>query len=364
MAGNIRKLSSAIEGGIEALSQVATIDHRGRRGKMEVVIYRLMPGAEPGDDYRALAAVAEPEGELAFEFGSRGGNRYVILRDTTARQLTPLHIGLFLATILTTLASGALMIGQDILQNPLTIFMGWPFSLTLMGILGVHEYGHYYYGIRHKVDVSLPYFIPVPPPITIIGTFGAFIRMRGPMPNRSALLDIGAAGPIAGFLVAVPALFIGLSLSTVGEIGGEYSLILGDSLLMKAAVAIMFPGLGPEQDIILHPVAFAGWIGLLVTMLNLLPLAQLDGGHIAYALLGDRQAILGRIIFALLIPMGIFLSLNWLFWAVLILILMRTVSHPPVPDINRPLTPREIRIGIACLIIFILSFIPVPFSTA
>jgi membrane-associated protease RseP (regulator of RpoE activity) len=124
----------------------------------------------------------------------------------------------------------------------------------------------------------------------------------------------------------------------------------------------MFPNLGPGQDVLLHPVGFAGWIGLLVTMLNLLPLAQLDGGHIAYALLGERQEWLGKAIFVALIPMGILLSLNWLFWGLLILVLMRTVKHPPVADIQRSLTPYEIRIGLVCIVIFILCFIPVPFK--
>ncbi len=209
------------------------------------------------------------------------------------------------------------------------------------------------------MDVTPPYFIPLPPPITFIGTLGAFIKMRGPITDRRSLLEIGAAGPIAGFLVAVPALFIGLNLSTVVQLdtGG---VILGDSLLMKFATALMFPGLSPGEDVLLHPVGFAGWIGLLITMLNLLPLAQLDGGHIAYALLGDRQEWVGRAIFVAFIPMGIFLSPNWLFWGFFILLLMRTVKHPPVHDVNRPLTPHELRIGIACLAIFIVCFIPVP----
>ena len=356
-------LAAATDKAIAALSRVARIDQRGQRGDMEVVFYHLLPDAGAGDDQRALLEAVETDGAVTFELGVQTGTRYVLLRPTEQVRLTRLHIGLFLATVLTTLASGALMAGHDILKTPAAIIYGWPFSLTLMGILGIHEFGHYYYGVRHKVDVSLPYFIPVPPPITFIGTFGAFIRMRGPMPNRLALLEIGAAGPIAGFIAAVPALLYGLSLSSVVTVDGSFSFVLGDSLLMKAGVGLVFPGLGAEEDILLHPVAFAGWIGLLVTMLNLLPLAQLDGGHIAYALLGERQVWLARVIFVALIPMGIFLSSSWLFWAFLILILMRTVRHPPVPDMDRTLTVHERRIGVVCIIIFILCFIPVPFST-
>lgn len=357
-------VAAAKEKAIAALSGVARIDQRGQRGDVEIIFYHMLPDAGEGDDQRVLLEAAEEGGAITFELGNRTGTRYVLLRPTQTVRLTRLHIGLFLATVLTTLASGALMAGHDIFQSPAAIIYGWPFSLTLLSILGIHEYGHYYYGVRHKVDVSLPYFIPVPPPITLIGTFGAFIRMRGPMPNRLALLEIGAAGPIAGFIAAVPALLYGLSLSTVVPTDGSFGFVLGDSLLMKAGVGLIFPGLGPEQDILLHPVAFAGWIGLLVTMLNLLPLAQLDGGHIAYALLGERQVFLARVIFIALIPMGIFLSPSWLFWAFLILILMRTVRHPPVPDMDRDLTIHERRIGLVCVVIFILCFIPVPFTTS
>ena len=351
------------EQGILALSEVAVIERRGRQGKSEVVFYRMLPESGPTADQTRLERVTLDGESLAFELGRHKGIRYAILRRRDASRVTRWHVGLLLATIVTTLASGALMAGHDIFSSPATIIYGWPFSLSLLAILGVHEFGHYFYGIRHNVDVSLPYFIPVPPPLTLIGTFGAFIRMRGPMPSRLALLEIGAAGPIAGFIVAVPTLIMGLSMSQVVTIDGSFGFVLGDSLLMKASVALMFPGLGPQEDILLHPVAFAGWIGLLVTMLNLLPLAQLDGGHIAYALLGEKQKWFGRAIFAAMIPMGLFLSPNWLFWGALILILMRTLTHPPVPDVDRPLTRYEKGIGVVCLVIFILCFIPVPFST-
>ncbi|UCH63187.1 MAG: site-2 protease family protein [Fidelibacterota bacterium] len=348
--------SAKIEDGIQSLSRVAIIDRRGKLGDGEVVFYHLIDGTEKGADRAALEGL-----DLDINYHHGNGRSYVILRERIRRtypRLSRAHVLLFLATVLTTLAAGAILNGHNIFKEPWTIIQGWPFSLTLMAILGIHESGHYIFARRHRVDVSLPYFIPAPPPI-IIGTFGAFIKMRGPIPSRLALLEIGAAGPIAGFLVAVPALIYGLHLSTVVEIeaGGFF---LGDSLLMKAATALMFPGLEAGEDILLHSVGFAGWIGLLVTMLNLLPMAQLDGGHIAYALLGDRQEWLGRAILVALIPMGIFLSPNWLFWGFLILILMRTVKHPPVPDVNRPLTAYELIIGLVCLFVFILCFIPVP----
>jgi membrane-associated protease RseP (regulator of RpoE activity) len=352
-------VSAIIEQAIQALSRVAIIEKRGRLPDGEIVYYRLLETVGEEADREALSLL-----DLETSFYNKEGQSYVYLQVRPLKRshnLTRTHIILFLATVLSTLAAGALLAGYNIFQNPLTIAYGWPFSLTLMGILGIHELGHYVYARRHRVEVTPPYFIPLPPPITYIGTLGAVIRMRGPIPNRLALLEIGAAGPIAGFVVAVPAIFLGLYLSTVTQIE-DAGFFLGESLLLKAATLIMFPNLGSGQDVLLHPVGFAGWIGLLVTMLNLLPLAQLDGGHIAYALLGDRQAWLGRAILVALIPMGILLSPNWLFWGLLILILMRTVKHPPVPDIGRKLTSHEIRIGVICLLIFILCFIPVPFK--
>lgn len=270
-----------------------------------------------------------------------------------------INLILFLLTVLTTLLAGALMEGVNPLKNPLGIINGWPFSLTLLLILGTHEFGHYYYALKHNVDATLPYFIPAP---TFIGTFGAFIKIKSPIYKKDALLQIGAAGPIAGFIVAVPALIIGLSLSQVVEVSSsQVGIALGDSLLVKILTLIIFPNLTSTQDVVLHPIAFAGWIGLLVTMLNLLPIGQLDGGHIAYALLGRKHEKVAKYALLALIPMGL-LSLNWLVWAALILILMRTTKHPPVYDVDTPLSPLNKRIGYVCLAIFILCFIPIPFS--
>lgn len=274
-------------------------------------------------------------------------------------KIPPIHLLLFLVTVLTTMLAGALMDGINPIQNPLGIVRGWPFSLTLMLILGFHEFGHYYYALKHNVDATLPYFIPAP---TFIGTFGAFIKIKSPIYRKNALLQIGAAGPIAGFIVAVPALIIGMMLSQVVNVNaGQVGITLGDSILVKLLTAIIFPNLGANQDVLLHPIAFAGWIGLLVTMLNLLPIGQLDGGHIAYAMLGRKHEKVAKYTLLALLPMGL-LSLNWIVWAALILILMRTTKHPPVYDVDAPLSSVNKKIGYACLIIFILCFIPVPFS--
>ena len=277
----------------------------------------------------------------------------------TIPEIPRINVILFILTILTTLFAGAMMEGADIFQSPLELIKGFPFSITLMLILGTHEFGHYYYAQKHGVDATLPYFIPAP---TVIGTFGAFIKINSPIRKKSALLQIGAAGPIAGFIVAVPALIIGLTQSTVITLDETFEgMRLGDSLLMMGLTGIIFPGLGPNQDILLHSVAFAGWIGLLVTMLNLLPIGQLDGGHIAYAMLGEKYDKVAIIALLSLIPLSYF-SLNWLIWGALILILMRTVKHPPVMNIHEPLSYKDKKIGYMCLAIFIFCFIPAPFS--
>ena len=277
-------------------------------------------------------------------------------------KISRLHWGLFISTIFTTLLAGAIMEGALVFSKPLDILKGLPFSMTLMLILGTHEFGHYYYAQKHKVDATLPYFLPAPPFLFLIGTFGAFIKIKSPIYKKDALLQIGAAGPIAGFIIAVPALIIGLKLSTIVEkVNIENAIKLGDSLLMKLLTWISYPNLLESQDIMLHPIAFAGWIGLLVTMLNLLPIGQLDGGHIAYAMLGKKQNIFGKLAFISLIPLS-FISLNWLFWGLLIFLLMRSAKHPPIHDINIPLTKYNKRIGYICFVIFILCFIPAPFK--
>ena len=288
------------------------------------------------------------------------GEDKVILR---IPKIPKLHLGLFLATILTTLIAGAMMEGANIFSNPIEITKGIPFSFTLLLILGCHEFGHYYYAMKHNVDATLPYFIPAPPFLFLIGTFGAFIKIKSPIYRRDALLQIGAAGPIAGFIIAVPALIIGLMISTVVTVDSEQvGIILGDSILMKILTVLIHPGLPDNMDILLHPVAFAGWIGLLVTMLNLLPIGQLDGGHIAYAMLGDKHKIVAKAAFLALIPLS-FLSLNWLVWGILILVLMRTTKHPPIQDIRTPLSKENMYVGYVCLVIFLLCFIPAPFQT-
>ncbi len=328
-----------------------------------IAVGNLFSGSDLSDIQRVLKNepfdyTISKENDVITITGS--GEDKVILR---IPKIPKLHLGLFLATILTTLIAGAMMEGANIFSNPIEITKGIPFSFTLLLILGCHEFGHYYYAMKHNVDATLPYFIPAPPFLFLIGTFGAFIKIKSPIYRRDALLQIGAAGPIAGFIIAVPALIIGLMISTVVIVDSEQvGIILGDSILMKILTALIHPGLPDNMDILLHPMAFAGWIGLLVTMLNLLPIGQLDGGHIAYAMLGDKHKIVAKAAFLALIPLS-FLSLNWLVWGILILVLMRTTKHPPIQDIRTPLSKENMYVGYVCLVIFLLCFIPAPFQT-
>jgi membrane-associated protease RseP (regulator of RpoE activity) len=213
----------------------------------------------------------------------------------------------------------------------------------------------------HRVDATLPFFIPAPPVLFFIGTMGAFIRMRSLPRDRKALFDIGAAGPWAGMLVAVPALLIGLSLSEVKPTspGGEAGLFLGDSLLFQALSWLALGTTGDDVTILLHPVALAGWVGLLVTALNLMPVGQLDGGHVVYAAFGERwHRWISRGTLTMLIVLGISGAATWLVWAVLLSFL--GMRHPRLLDTDTQLDRRRKWAAAATLAMFLLTFMPEP----
>lgn len=270
-----------------------------------------------------------------------------------------LHLLLFILTFLSTLFVGAMQTGVDLLKEPWKIYKGVPFSLTLMIILLSHELSHYFTSKKHGVQATLPYFIPAP--ITIIGTFGAFIKMKSPIVSRKALIDIGASGPIAGFIISVIATLIGLSMSEVVSLAqAKSSLSLGDSILFSFLSRMVLGVTPADYDILLNPVAFAGWIGFFVTSINLIPVGQLDGGHIAYALLGEKHFGLSFILILLMSLLGLLLWEGWIVWAVLLFIL--GLRHPPVIYWEIPLDRKRKFIGWLALVIFILTFIPVPFK--
>jgi membrane-associated protease RseP (regulator of RpoE activity) len=275
------------------------------------------------------------------------------------KKIPYLHILLFILTLLSTLFVGALQTGVDLWKEPGKIYKGLPFSLTLMIILLGHELSHFFASKKHGVKASLPYFIPAP--INIIGTFGAFIKMKSPIVTRKALIDIGASGPIAGFIISVVACVVGLKMSEVVSVTETKGLlILGDSMLFSVLSGVILGVTPADRDILLNPVAFAGWIGLFVTSINLIPVGQLDGGHISYALLGEKQIRLSVLLVVVLASFGLLIWEGWIVWAVLLLIL--GLRHPPVIYWEVPLDRKRKWIGGLSLIIFILTFIPVPFK--
>jgi hypothetical protein len=248
------------------------------------------------------------------------------------------------------------LIGPEIFLDQKVWLLGLIYTGILLGILLGHEMGHFLTCRRYKIDATLPFFIPAP---TLIGTMGAFIKIRSPITKKRQLFDIGVAGPLVGFLLAVPAMIYGLSLSKiVPPVPEEGSIIFGEPLILKIAGGFIFKTVPPNFDIILHPIAFAGWVGILITALNLFPIGQLDGGHIVYALFGEKAKKITRFVIAAYIVMGIFFWVGWFVWALLISVL--GTKHPRVIDEDIPLSPSRKWIGFFVLLVFILSFIPDP----
>ncbi len=272
------------------------------------------------------------------------------------RDIPYINILLFIATLLSTLVAGAMQQGVNPLEEPELIWKGVPFSFTLLLILGTHEFGHYFLSRRHNIDVTLPYFIPAP---SLIGTFGAVIKMKSPILDRRTLLDIGVAGPLAGMVVAVPVLVIGLTFSKVVPYAGESGIRLGSCILFTFLNWVIHGSLPENSSLILHPMAFSGWIGLLVTSLNLLPVGQLDGGHVAYSVFGARQNVIAKVIMVVLLVLGLVSWKGWLVWFILLLFL--GFRHPPVVYDWMPLDRKRKIVGWITLIVFVITFMPAPF---
>lgn len=301
------------------------------------------------------------------------------------------HAALLVATLFTTLAAGAMLLGLDPFETRVTewgdlalpyptvvrwgmLAAGATFAVPLLSVLLVHEMGHFAAARRHRVRATLPFFIPFPPYFSIIGTVGAFIRLESPTVRRSGLFDIGAAGPLASFVLSLPLLAVGLAMSRVlpadPSLGTPFVIQfagqpvwLGSGLL----TGVMARLLGPEGAmvsgvVVLHPLAFAGWLGLFVTALNLLPLGQLDGGHILYALLGDAQGRVARAFLFALVPLGL-AWWGWWGWAALVLLLHKgRTAHPPVLQPEPGLDGRRRCLAWAMIGVFFLTFVPIPLA--
>ena len=352
----------------------------------EVVDAQVQP-AHQGPSPELLEALKQWPGLYYWAEGDAPG-RLVLIRPLgpAPRERWWLHILLFLTTFITVLVAGAAMSGARLapfpdlfppdLRHGLGQLVAWARSLgpgvafasALMAILLCHEAGHYVVARRYAINASPPYFLPAPVPPTwlLIGTLGAFIRVRSPIVDRRQLIDVGAAGPWAGLVVAFAFLLIGLAHSVPTDLLGPSQqavlvagrpLFLGNSMLLWLARRFTAGG----GTLLLDPLAFAGWIGLFVTMLNLLPLGQLDGGHVVYSMAGKRQAWVARVMWYVLLLLGVRWK-GWWVWAFITLLLGGgRVMHPSVLDPYRPLPPNRRLLGWATLALFVLTFIPVPF---
>ncbi len=276
-----------------------------------------------------------------------------------------LVLGLAVATLFTTTIIGANLAGvssEDFQANPRLLGQGLPYALTLMWILGCHEFSHYCAAIYYKIRATLPYFIPVP---FFLGTFGAFIQMRSPVPHRKALFDVAIAGPLGGFIMTVPLLIWGLSLSETVPLSEESALLNinsldpRSSLLMSLFCKIALGSqLGAEAAIDLHPIAIAGYIGLIVTALNLMPVGQLDGGHIAHAIYGQRTAvIIGQISRFLMLLLAL-IEPSFLIWAI-ILFFMPIIDEPALNDVTELDDIRDV-LGFLALTLLVTILLPLP----
>ncbi len=284
-----------------------------------------------------------------------------------------LHILLFAVTLATTTVVGGLHYvsfqsdfgAQNIpLSARQLIASIWPhglwYSVTLLLILGAHEMGHYLACRYHQVDATLPYFLPAPLPLT--GTIGAFIRIREPFPNRRILFDIGVAGPLAGFALLLPALFLGMALSNVAPLPADFTgWSLGEPLLFRLAAWSIWGTVADGYSINLHPMAFAAWFGLLATALNLMPFGQLDGGHIAYSALGRRSTVISLITIVVAVALT-FVSSSWLMMTIMMIVMLLAFGprHPSVIDESIELDGARTTIAVVAAVVFVLAFTPVP----
>jgi membrane-associated protease RseP (regulator of RpoE activity) len=280
------------------------------------------------------------------------------------------HGLLFGATVLTTLYVGAGMSAArppDSLWWPLfNLWVGWPFAVSLLSILLAHEMGHYFASRHHRVPASLPFFVPLPIPEflgNVLGTMGAVIVMKGRITNRRSMLDIGAAGPLIGLIVAIPVLLIGLSLSYVEPLPMDQAYSMeGNSLLYLLLKFAIFRRWLPSNglDVFISPVAFAGWAGLLVTSFNLIPTGQLDGGHVLYSLLGEKARWLTWPIILVLILLGLTVWTGWFLWAGLVFLFGQ--RHPGPLDTITKLDGKRKLVAVAVLAAFVLTFTPIPLT--
>jgi len=286
-------------------------------------------------------------------------------RSTSVDGVPWVNAALFGATVVTTLFAGSQWYGIDVAADPIAVLGAWPFALSVMGVLAVHELGHYALSRHHDVQATLPYFIPIP---NVLGTLGAVIRMKDNMPSRRALFDIGVAGPLAGLGATVVVTAIGVSLDPVGTTGSALidQLELGYPLLVQGIAAALGQPLAYGPGEMVNPVVIGGWVGAFVTFLNLLPVGQLDGAHVTRALVGDRIRLVQRVVPGLLFALAGYLLVFengraaglWVLWGVLTLLFSRMGTATPVDE--TPVGRRRQAVGALTLVLGLLCFTPMP----
>lgn len=359
VSGDAFWAAEQVEDLVAMLVDIRGVEAWGGRAVFHGIPWERATGAENCD--RVVAAARGRGFELWFV--DSGGGRVAVVAEPAQPALAPGARGalgrpvwnllLLFGTLLTTAWAGAAHRGVNLLEEPARWIVGVPYAVALLLILGVHELGHYLAARRRGVPVSLPYFIPAP---FFLGTFGAFIRMGGRVQSRRTYFDVAVAGPLAGLVVAVAAVVVGTALDgTAGSIG-----MVPSSSFLFALLYQLAGGGSPSVPVALGPVAFAGWLGLLVTALNLLPVGQLDGGHIAYALLGRRRArSLGAVVLGLVVALGVLQSPHWLMWALLIWA-VAGLDHPAAWNELVPVGRGRTLLGYATLAVLLAIVLPWP----
>lgn len=294
-----------------------------------------------------------------------GENLIIVSRGAYSAGDSSLNILLAVATFLSTMFMGSTMFGVNPFQDPLNVFKGLPFTIAIMTVLGAHEFGHYIVSRKRGVQTSLPYFIPFP---SVIGTLGAVIKQRSPIPDRKTLFDVGIAGPLLGIIASIIVTAIGLSLPSIALPQEDAQYIeIGTPLLFEAIASISNVKL--SEQTIMHPVAFAGWVGMIVTVFNLLPVGQLDGGHIMRSIMGRKFKYLSIAVPFLLMVFGIYVvyGMNangfiWIFWG-FFTSLFASAEHPPPLDDTAKLDKKRLFLAAVILILGALCFTPTPFGS-
>lgn len=358
---NLLHKSKADEELTEKISQVFSI-YDIQQGDGNIYFFGI-PREDIRIIYQKLWAVFTEKG-YQFSFKYELGEHIIIASPfTPAKERRWINVVLAIATFITTMVMGSFLFGADPISNPIEVFKGIPFTIAIMTVLGAHEAGHYLVAKKHGMNTSLPYFIPVPfPPI---GTMGAIIKHRGPIPNRKALFDVGVSGPLIGLFVSIIVTVIGLLLPPIQQIpDSDHQALLGIPLLFEFIASIV----PTSESSVMHPVAFAGWVGMLVTALNLIPAGQLDGGHVLRAMLGEKASHVSTIMPFLLISLGFYVTYFqnrdgslWVIWG-LFLSFFASAGHPKPLNDEVPLGKGRMALGVVAFILGLLSLTLAPFQ--